>query len=112
MTKARKRIVSATMAIVCGLGALMASDHPLGASGIFVTGAQAIIGRPLTPMSYAGVARRTTRRAYYGAAAYGGAAVGAAAVGAAAYGAAAAVAVHPGCVQVVGPYGGWTWRCY
>ena len=33
--------------------------------------AQARIGRPLTPMSYAGVARRTTRRAvrrsyYYG----------------------------------------------
>jgi len=26
--------------------------------------AQARIGRPLTPMSYAGVARRTTRRAY------------------------------------------------
>lgn len=30
------------------------------------TDAYAIIGRPLTPMSYAGVARRTTRRAYYG----------------------------------------------
>jgi hypothetical protein len=31
--------------------------------------AHAIIGRPLTPMSYAGVARRTTRRAVvYGAA--------------------------------------------
>ena len=31
--------------------------------------AHAIIGRPLTPFSYAGVARRTTRRAmYYGAA--------------------------------------------
>lgn len=30
--------------------------------------ARAIIGRPLTPMSYAGVARRTTRRAVaYGA---------------------------------------------
>lgn len=27
--------------------------------------AHAIIGRPLTPMSYAGVARRTTRRAAY-----------------------------------------------
>jgi len=27
--------------------------------------AHAVIGRPLTPMSYAGVARRTTRRAYY-----------------------------------------------
>jgi hypothetical protein len=32
--------------------------------------AEAVIGRPLTPMSYAGVARRTTRRAAY-AGAYG-----------------------------------------
>lgn len=37
----------------------------------FVQNAQAIIGRPLTPMSYAGVARRTTRRAYYAGAAGG-----------------------------------------
>ena len=29
----------------------------------FVGRAHAIIGRPLTPLSYAGVARRTTRRA-------------------------------------------------
>jgi hypothetical protein len=43
-----------------------------------------IIGRPLTPMSFAGVARRTAYRgAYYA----GAAAVGAAGVGAAAYGA-------------------------
>ena len=28
----------------------------------FVRGAQAVVGRPLTPVSYAGVARRTTRR--------------------------------------------------
>ena len=28
----------------------------------FISTAQAIIGRPLTPMSYAGVARRTARR--------------------------------------------------
>jgi hypothetical protein len=28
----------------------------------FVSSAQAIVGRPLTPMSYAGVARRTARR--------------------------------------------------
>jgi hypothetical protein len=33
--------------------------------------AEGIIGRPLTPMSYAGVARRTTRRAVYAGAAYG-----------------------------------------
>jgi hypothetical protein len=38
--------------------------------GLFVGDAHAIIGRPLTPFSYAGVARRTTRRAVvFGAAA-------------------------------------------
>jgi hypothetical protein len=38
---------------------------------LFPSKAHAIIGRPLTPFSYAGVARRTTRRAVvYGAAAH------------------------------------------
>jgi hypothetical protein len=68
--------------------------------------AAAIIGRPLTPFSYAGVARRTARRsAFYGGAAYGAygaygaAAVGAAAVGAAAVGTAAAMSAMPtGCM--------------
>lgn len=46
-----KRILSILLAVV-GLG-LVASD------------VYAIIGRPLTPMSYAGVARRTVRRGYY-----------------------------------------------
>jgi len=32
----------------------------------YVKEAHAVVGRPLTPVSYAGVARRTTRRAYYG----------------------------------------------
>jgi hypothetical protein len=32
-----------------------------GAHG-FVSAAQAVVGRPLTPVSYAGVARRTARR--------------------------------------------------
>ena len=32
----------------------------------FVSAADAIIGRPLTPMSYAGVARRTARRCAVG----------------------------------------------
>ena len=51
-----------------------------GAASVFID----IIGRPLTPMSFAGVGRRTAYRgAYYA----GAAAVGAAAVGAAAYGA-------------------------
>lgn len=45
-------------------------------SGVSLTveSAQARVGRPLTPMSGAGVARRTTRRAVYGTAAVGAAA--------------------------------------
>src|SRR6202795_2495072 len=46
-----------------------------------VESAQARVGRPLTPVSVAGVARRQTRRAVYGAGAIG---AGAAAVGTAA----------------------------
>jgi hypothetical protein len=58
-----------------------------GAAAVFID----IIGRPFTPLSYAGVARRTFRRGAY----YRGAAYGAAAVGAAAAGAAAAAYYHP-----------------
>jgi hypothetical protein len=52
-----------------------------GAAAIFID----IIGRPLTPLSFAGVARRTAfRGAMYRGAAYGAAAYGAAAAGVAA----------------------------
>jgi hypothetical protein len=54
-----------------------------------VENAQARIGRPLTPVSAAGVARRQNRRAAYG---YGAGAVGAGVAGAAALGTAAAAA--------------------
>jgi hypothetical protein len=47
---------------------------------VAVEGAQARVGRPLTPVSVAGVARRTTRRAVVGGAAVGAAAVGTACV--------------------------------
>ncbi|MFZ0573028.1 MAG: hypothetical protein WAM63_21395 [Rhodomicrobium sp.] len=73
---------------------------PTQAPQLSVDGAQARIGRPLTPFSVAGVNRRINRRAYYGG--YGGyygghyrpyygyaAGIGAAAIGAAAIGAAA-----------------------
>jgi hypothetical protein len=44
--------------------ALLANDAALrGPDASLISKAEAIIGRPLTPMSYAGVARRTTRRA-------------------------------------------------
>ncbi|SNT11877.1 hypothetical protein SAMN05216374_2772 [Tardiphaga sp. OK246] len=67
----------------------------------FVSSAEAVIGRPLTPLSYAGVARRTTRRAV---------AVGAAA-GAAAAVAPVVVAPARTCVQAVDAYGRLYWRC-
>jgi hypothetical protein len=47
------------------LAGLMVLFGPAVDGMVFGIGtAQARIGRPLTPMSYAGVARRTTRRAY------------------------------------------------
>ena len=45
-----------------------------------IQSAEARVGRPATPMSVAGVARRTTRRAVVGGAAVGAATVGAACV--------------------------------
>ena len=63
----------------------------------FSSSAEARVGRPLTPMSYAGVARRTTRRAIV----YGGAAAAAA----------GAYAITPGCAQVVDAYGQVYTRC-
>ena len=62
-------------------GDLTGADGP---ASIFID----IIGRPATPRSFAGAARRGAYRgAYYRGVPYGAAAVGAAAVGAAAYGA-------------------------
>ena len=106
MTRAAYRILQATLAIGTGFGVLLVSDQAsLTDPGTLVTQADARIGRPLTPMSYAGVARRTTRRAVYGTAAVG-------AAGAVAYGAyAAPVVVAPTCYQAVDAYGRVYTRC-
>ena len=64
-----RRLCKAVLAFSIVPGVLVLDDD-LG----FVTAAQAVIGRPFTPLSVAGVARRTTRRAYRGAYYYGGAA--------------------------------------
>ncbi|WP_156911761.1 hypothetical protein [Kaistia adipata] len=88
------------VAIGIGLAALFVSDAPTQGPAwpSLVSRAEAIIGRPLTPLSYAGVARRTTRRDY---GAY-----------AAPYVAAPYVAApRAGCVRVVDAYGRVTWRC-
>jgi hypothetical protein len=92
-----KRTTIAISAAAAAAGFLWSGAVPKSL-GDLVSRAEARIGRPLTPMSYAGVARRTTRRA----AAVG--AAGAAAAGAYYYSA-------PGCVQVVNSYGQIVQRC-
>ena len=79
-----------------------------GSISLSVDNAQARVGRPLTPMSGAGVARRHARRGGYG---YGVAGVGAAALGTAAVVAGAPYAYgayqgHGAYQPGGGPYGG------
>ena len=50
------------IAIGCSLFAVGLITDGVFNGGLLTKEAQAIIGRPLTPLSYAGVARRTTRR--------------------------------------------------
>jgi hypothetical protein len=104
MTRTTLRFLRITLAAATVVACLLASDRMTPTnSGSFMSEASARIGRPLTPMSYAGVARRTTGRAVYGAAAVGvgvGVAVGAAA------------AAAPRCAQVVDAYGRIVTQCY
>jgi hypothetical protein len=79
-----KRAFVAAAVVAFGLSGSIDWSQTSGLS-LSVESAQARVGRPLTPVSVAGVARRTTRRAVVGGAVVGGAAV----VGA------------PGCVRVL-----------
>jgi hypothetical protein len=88
MMRARCKPLVLGAAAAALFAADVAPDAPLRLR--LVPEAQAIIGMPLTPMSYAGVARRTTRRVVYTEAAV--ATTAAATAGAAAAGAAAASA--------------------
>jgi hypothetical protein len=94
MTHSTRKLTAIALAAVAGIFCLFTSEEFLLArSDRLVTDAQARIGRPLTPLSYAGVARRTTRRA----------------VGA---GVTVGATVGRGCVQVVDAYGRIVTRCY
>ncbi|MGK9167636.1 hypothetical protein KXR53_15130 [Inquilinus limosus] len=101
MTPLARILVHMPLVVIAGaVGLLWSGEISLSHGPTLITQAHARIGRPLTPLSYAGVARRTTRRAV--------------AVGAAAGAAAAApvvVAPAPACVQVVNAYGQITYRC-
>ena len=98
MTRRSRKAIGLIAAAATFVGAL-ALDGGWTTYGARMSSAEARIGRPLTPMSYAGVARRTTRRAYYGAAAAGAVAAG------------AYVATQPGCTQVADAYGRVYTRC-
>jgi hypothetical protein len=67
MQKSAKTFMLLAVAIGAGAVGLFWSGDvaPTSISGL-VTEAQAIIGMPLTPLSYAGVARRTVRRCAVG----------------------------------------------
>ena len=91
MTRISKTFFRFSVAAALAGAALLWSGQ-LTLDRSLVSSAEARIGRPLTPLSYAGVARRTTRRAV---------AVGAAA--GAVY--VAPVVVAPACAQTVDVYG-------
>jgi hypothetical protein len=60
-------------ALICAAVPLSLQWSPAKTLSLSLDRADARIGRPLTPMSVAGVNRRVHRRAYYGAAAAAGA---------------------------------------
>jgi len=72
-----KLLLAAPLAGIAMFGSFDRSQQPLPLS---VGKAEARVGRPLTPVSVAGVARRTTRRAVVGGAAVGAAAASGACV--------------------------------
>ena len=74
MKKVRlKRALLVAAVVVFGVSGSIDWSQSSGRS-LSVESAQARVGRPLTPVSVAGVARRTTRRAVVGGAVVGGAA--------------------------------------
>ncbi len=105
MTITKASVLRAILAAIVGIGCIFVSEKvSLTNPGSLVTEANARIGRPLTPLSYAGVARRTTRRAV----AYGAAAA-APVYAAPVYG--APVYAAPACYQVANAYGQLTTVC-
>jgi len=94
MTACPRKLFVFTAAAIALAGGLFWNGETAVDRGV-MSSAEARVGRPLTPMSYAGVARRTTRRAV---------AVGAGAAAAGAY-------YGSGCVQAVDAYGRVVTRC-
>ena len=74
MNKGKRTSWNIVLAAIVGVGGLFVTDNfSTTAPNAFVSQAEARVGRPMTPGSVAGVARRTTRRAVVGGAAVYGA---------------------------------------
>ena len=99
MNASFRKIAIATTTFTCATLFSVGWSEQRGVS-LSIESAQARIGRPLTPVSVAGVARRNYRRGAYG---YGAGVVGAGVAGAA-IGTAAVAAATPGGYYRSGPY--------
>ena len=97
MTRIAKRLGLIVAAALLTAAPLSPHYSPGKVLSVSLDRAEARVGRPLTPMSVAGVNRRVHRRAYYGAAAAGAAAAGAAAYGAYHYPRTCGYYPHPPC---------------
>jgi hypothetical protein len=62
MTVSKKLRIVLLAGVVGGLGLAAAERLSPPGSYSFISSAEAVVGRPLTPVSVAGVARRTARR--------------------------------------------------
>ena len=101
-----KRLRLSVLAAATGIAALFAGGMPSFLGGpSFTSRAEAVVGRPATPMSYAGVARRTTYRAVTPNVVVAPRAVVVAPAPV------VVVAPRPGCYQAVNGYGQIYWRC-
>ncbi|MCX5513038.1 hypothetical protein C3941_01840 [Kaistia algarum] len=102
MTLKLSRIAALGLGLLTGL-AVLPVDWAALRSGSLMPQAEAVVGRPLTPMSYAGVARRTPY--------YHPAPVVVVPPPVVVRPPVVVVAPRPGCYQVVNAYGQLTWRC-
>ena len=62
MIPARHVVLAIVLALLALCALDLAGQLPIRGAEKFASSAQAVVGRPLTPVSVAGVARRTARR--------------------------------------------------
>jgi hypothetical protein len=62
MTMFKRTGVLVLFAIICAFSLELGERFAIPGVHSLISRAEAVVGRPLTPMSYAGVARRTARR--------------------------------------------------